>query len=78
MAGYNKKAEKAHASDGHQSHAEHLREKHLMLDPLPRGQMNSMVMESMYATSWKFWVVFAILSVIVAYGLVLFLGQNDR
>jgi len=51
-----------HAHD----HAAHLREKHLMLDPLPRGQMNDMVMESMRATSWKFWVVFGVLSVIVA------------
>ncbi len=40
-----------------------------MLDPLPRGQMNDMVMESMHTTSWKFWVVFAILSVVVAWGL---------
>ena len=54
----------------HEEHAEkHFREKHLMLDPLPRGQMNEMVMESMHTTSWKFWVVFAILSAIVAYGL---------
>ncbi len=50
-------------------HLEHLRKEHLMLDPLPRGQMNDMVMESMMTTSWKFWVVFAILSVIVAYGI---------
>ena len=54
------------ASEKHNDHAAHLREKHLMLDPLPRGQMNDMVMESMRATSWKFWVVFGILSVIVA------------
>ena len=54
----------------HTDHAEaHFREKHLMLDPLPRGQMNEMVMESMHTTSWKFWVVFAGLSVVVAYGL---------
>jgi len=32
--------------------------------------MNEMVMDSMHTTSWKFWVVFAILSAIVAYGLV--------
>jgi len=54
------------ASEKHNDHAAHLREKHLMLDPLPRGQMNDMVMESMRATSWKFWVVFGVLSVIVA------------
>ena len=60
MAGYNKKAvQTTHAGDGHQSHAEHLREKHLMLDPLPRGQMNSMVMEAMTEPpTWKFWVIF--------------------
>ncbi|MBK8419605.1 hypothetical protein [Candidatus Villigracilis saccharophilus] len=70
MAGYNKKAEPAHPkAESHQHDEGHFREKHLMLDPLPRGQMNDMVMESMYETSWKFWVVFAILSVIVAYGL---------
>jgi len=39
---------------------------HLMLDPKPRGEMNAMVMESMHTTSWKFWVVTAILSIIVA------------
>ncbi len=52
--------------DHAQDHVAHLREQHLMLDPLPRGQMNDMVMESMHTTSWKFWVVFGILSVIVA------------
>ena len=50
-------------------HEAKLREEHLMLDPLPRGQMNEMVMDSMHTTSWKFWVVFAILSVVVAWGL---------
>lgn len=53
-------------NDHAQDHVAHLREQHLMLDPLPRGQMNDMVMESMHTTSWKFWVVFGILSVIVA------------
>ena len=38
---------------------------HLMHDPLPRGQMNAMVMESMQTTSWKFWVVAAFLGLIV-------------
>jgi len=38
---------------------------HLMHDPRPRGEMNAMVMESMHTTSWKFWAVTAILSVIV-------------
>ncbi|MDO8753166.1 MAG: hypothetical protein Q7J80_04660, partial [Anaerolineales bacterium] len=80
MAGYNKKAENDHATAELHNHGEEyfrdtnpersLREKHLMLDPLPRGQMNEMVMESMHTTSWKFWAVFAALSAIVAYGLV--------
>ena len=39
---------------------------HLMLDPKPRGEMNALVMESMHATSWKFWVVAAILALVVA------------
>ncbi len=38
---------------------------HLMHDPLPRGQMNDMVMESMHATSWKFWAVTIFLSFVV-------------
>ena len=42
---------------------------HLMHDPRPRGEMNAMVMESMHTTSWKFWVVTAILSVIVVIAL---------
>ena len=39
---------------------------HLMLDPRPRGEMNAMVMESMHVTSWKFWVIAALLGIIVA------------
>lgn len=45
---------------------EHDPRQQLMFDPRPRGEMNQMVMESMYATSWKFWVVFAILSILTA------------
>src|SRR6476469_5126098 len=41
----------------------------LMHDPLPRGQMNAMVMESMHETKPIFWVVVAILAAIVVYGL---------
>ena len=53
------------------AHAEHHEDEHdprqyLMYDPKPRGEMNQMVMESMTTTSWKFWVVFGILSVLVA------------
>jgi molybdopterin-containing oxidoreductase family membrane subunit len=46
---------------------EDLRE-HLMLDPRPRGEMNSMVMESMHTTSKKFWgiVIFLVLTVLFA------------
>jgi molybdopterin-containing oxidoreductase family membrane subunit len=43
-----------------------MREEHLMLDPRPRGEMNSWVMDAMKTTSWKFWVIFAVLSVVVA------------
>ncbi len=42
---------------------------HLMFDPLPRGQMNAMVMESMRTTSPIFWVVAAILAAIVLFTL---------
>ena len=38
---------------------------HLMHDPLPRGEMNAMVMEAMHTTSWKFWVVTGFLTVVV-------------
>ena len=38
---------------------------HLMFDPLPRGVMNDMVMESMQTTSWKFWVVAGFMGIIV-------------
>ena len=56
---------------GHAHSEEHFREKHLMLDPLPRGVMNDMVMESMTGKpTWKFWTVVIVLSAIVAYGLV--------
>jgi Ni/Fe-hydrogenase subunit HybB-like protein len=70
---YDKKKE--HASVEHHDHVEHhghghteehFREKHLMLDPLPRGQMNQMVMESMYHTTWKFWALAIILAIVVA------------
>lgn len=42
---------------------------HLMFDPLPRGQMNAMVMESMRTTSPIFWVVAAILTAVVLFTL---------
>jgi Ni/Fe-hydrogenase subunit HybB-like protein len=41
---------------------------HLMLDPLPRGEMNGMVIESMHNTGWKFWgvVIFLVLTILFA------------
>jgi Ni/Fe-hydrogenase subunit HybB-like protein len=47
-------------------HQEDLRAEHLMLDPKPRGEMNAMVMDSMLTTSWKFWVISIILSLVTA------------
>jgi Ni/Fe-hydrogenase subunit HybB-like protein len=55
---------------------------HLMHDPLPRGQMNDMVMESMHATSWKFWAVTGFLTLVVvtclgvAWAYLIFVGQG--
>ena len=51
-----------HAEEEHEDPREHL-----MLDPRPRGEMNTMVLESMRSTNWKFWVVIVILAAIVAY-----------
>lgn len=58
-------------SGAEKSQTDHHEEEHdprefLMFDPKPRGEMNDMVMESMMTTSWKFWVVLAILAVVVA------------
>lgn len=47
---------------------------HLMLDPKPRSEMNSMVMESMQTTSMKFWVVVIFLALTVLVTLVGFWG----
>jgi Ni/Fe-hydrogenase subunit HybB-like protein len=43
---------------------------HLMFDPLPRGEMNSMAMESMKKTGPRFWALVIILSLIVIISLV--------
>ncbi|HEX2697418.1 MAG TPA: hypothetical protein VHM28_06880, partial [Anaerolineales bacterium] len=53
------------------SHAEEHEDprEHLMHDPLPRGQMNDMVMESMHSTGWKFWVITGFLAVVVFFAL---------
>src|SRR5512146_2553288 len=53
-----------HAGEEHEDPRQHL-----MHDPLPRGQMNAMVMEAMHETSPIFWVITAILAVIVVYSL---------
>ena len=65
MASYAKPAARPHP---HVEEHEDLRQ-HLMHDPLPRGQMNSMVMESMHSTSPIFWVITAVLAVIVVFTL---------
>ena len=38
---------------------------HLMHDPRPRGEMNSMVLESMHTTTWRYWTVTGILTFLV-------------
>ncbi len=63
MASTTMPMEHAHSEEAH------LREQHLMLDPRPRGEMNAMIMEAMHYTTWKFWVVAAILGAIVLVGL---------
>ena len=42
---------------------------YLMHDPLPRGQMNAMVMEAMHTTSPTFWAVTGVLVLIVLFAL---------
>ncbi len=39
---------------------------HLMHDPLPRGEMNAMVMEAMHTTTWKYWTAVGVLAFLVA------------
>ncbi len=56
----------ATAETSEQFKLEQMRKEHLMLDPRPRGEMNSLVLDAMKTTSWKFWVMFALLSVVVA------------
>ena len=43
------------ASPHQESEAEELRKEHLMLDPMPRDEMNQMVMDAMHSTTPKFW-----------------------
>src|ERR1041384_5750972 len=63
MATYAKSLARPHAEE-HENPRERL-----MHDPLPRGQMNAMVMEAMHETSSIFWIVTAVLAVIVVYSL---------
>jgi Ni/Fe-hydrogenase subunit HybB-like protein len=55
----------------HRPHAEEHEDprQHLMHDPLPRGQMNAMVMESMHETNPIFWVITAVLAAIVVFAI---------
>src|SRR5512138_2664623 len=53
-----------HAEEEHEDPRQHL-----MHDPLPRGQMNAMVMESMHETNPIFWVITAVLAVIVVFAI---------
>ncbi len=39
---------------------------HLMHDRMPRGEMNSMMLDSMHSTTWKYWTVTGVLAAIVA------------
>ena len=41
-------------------------QQHLMHDPRPRGEMNSMVLESMHSAGWKYYVAVGLLSLLVA------------
>ena len=53
-------------------HEEEERERHLLLDPKPQGEMNQMVMDSMSRTGLEFWIVMGILAVLALVG---FLGS---
>jgi molybdopterin-containing oxidoreductase family membrane subunit len=39
---------------------------HLMHDPRPRGEMNSMILESMHTAGWKYYAAVIVLSLVVA------------
>ena len=55
-------------ADGDQEQLTHLRQ-HLMLDPIPREEMNTLVMEAMYQTGPRYWLLLTVLSMIVLVGL---------
>lgn len=65
MAATSKYFSRAEKTQEEHHEEEHDPRESLMFDPLPRGVMNDMVMESMYTTSWKFWVVLGILAFLV-------------
>ena len=44
-------------AEDHNTIENHDHTEELMFDPKPRGEMNSMVMDSMLKTSWKFWLI---------------------
>ncbi|MHB8133228.1 MAG: NrfD/PsrC family molybdoenzyme membrane anchor subunit [Anaerolineaceae bacterium] len=44
------------ATEHQETNAEELRKEHLMLDPMPRDEMNQMVMNAMQTTTKKYWV----------------------
>ena len=52
-----------------ESEQETLRQEHLVLDPKPRSEMNSMVMDAMLQTKRRFWIVTIPLAIFVAVGL---------
>lgn len=53
-------------SHAHPHEAEtHAHRESLMFDPRPRGLMNAWVMEAMHETSWKFWLITALLALTV-------------
>jgi molybdopterin-containing oxidoreductase family membrane subunit len=72
MAYGKKETEKKQEHHEHHGHTEeHFKEKHLMLDPLPRGVMNDMVMEAVTEKpSWKWWATVIIMGATVLYCLV--------
>jgi molybdopterin-containing oxidoreductase family membrane subunit len=59
----------SNSPDYQEAEQEELRREHLVLDPRPRREMNSMVMDAMRETGWKFWALAIPLAVFVAVGL---------
>ncbi|MFZ6031066.1 MAG: NrfD/PsrC family molybdoenzyme membrane anchor subunit [Chloroflexota bacterium] len=65
-------------------HAEHEDDprEHLMHDPLPRQEMNDLVMEAMHETNFQYWAVVGVLALVVAvclfgaWGYMIFTGMG--